>query len=302
MLLVAPLFWRSFPDPIAPPTVTASAVYVLNADTGQAYYHKGGEGEEARLKSITKLVTAHVLVTEVGDLSATVTTVSGDLAPGSTANLQEGDIWTLEDLLWGALLPSGNDAATAIARHVGGLLPGRGDVIDKFVAAMNAAALKMGATDTTLVDPSGLSHSNVGSARDAAKIGAAVFLDKTLGLYGLRKRRRVAVSGPNARTEHLKTTVRMLGADNVFWGKTGTQTRGTSTRNLVIGWRAPNRQRVVAAILGSTSNANRYGDMRAILAQLPLDFPKLMNGPAWPRTRAALAARLDRIRRRRPIE
>ena len=76
---------------IAPPKVTASAVYVLNADTGQPLYRKG-ENKAFRILSITKLITAYVLVQRLGgQLSDAVTITEAHLAPGSTAGLRKGD-------------------------------------------------------------------------------------------------------------------------------------------------------------------------------------------------------------------
>ena len=104
---------------IAPPQVTASSVYVLNADTGQALYQKN-EDKAFRILSITKLITAYVLVQrQGGQLSDTATITQAHLTSGSTVGLRKGDIWSLENLLYGMLLVSGNDAALAIADHVG---------------------------------------------------------------------------------------------------------------------------------------------------------------------------------------
>jgi len=106
-------------EALAPPQVTASSVYVLNADTGQPLYRKN-EDKRYWILSITKLITAYVLVQRMGgQLSDTVTITQSDLANGSTAGLRKGDVWTLQDLLYGMLLVSGNDAAIAIADHVG---------------------------------------------------------------------------------------------------------------------------------------------------------------------------------------
>src|SRR5262249_9215689 len=106
-------------EALAPPQVTASSVYVLNADTGQPLYRKN-EDQRYWILSITKLITAYVLVQRMGGhLSDTVTIAQGDLTTGATAGLQKGDVWTLQDLLYGMLLVSGNDAAIAIADYVG---------------------------------------------------------------------------------------------------------------------------------------------------------------------------------------
>ena len=103
--------------------------------------------------SITKLMTALVAI-ENGDLNATIQ-ITQDMLKGlentSLANIQPGETYTLEQLLYGALLPSGNDAAIAIA-----YLVGNGN-LDNFVAMMNEKAKQIGATGTHYVNPHGLS-------------------------------------------------------------------------------------------------------------------------------------------------
>jgi D-alanyl-D-alanine carboxypeptidase len=86
-------------EAIAPPQVTATSVYVVNADTGQPLYRKN-ENETFWILSITKLVTGYVAVERMsGQLSDTVTITQGDLTSGARAGLRKGDVWTLQDLL-----------------------------------------------------------------------------------------------------------------------------------------------------------------------------------------------------------
>lgn len=103
--------------------------------------------------SLTKLMTTLVAI-ENGDLNATIQ-ITQDMLKGledtSLANIQPGETYTLEQLLYGAMLPSGNDAATAIAYLVGNGNP------DNFVAMMNEKAKQIGATGTHYVNPHGLS-------------------------------------------------------------------------------------------------------------------------------------------------
>ena len=162
--------------PIDPPKVTASAVFVLNADTGQPLYHKN-ENQAVRILSITKLITAYVLVQRLGgQLSDAVTIAQAHLVSGaSSSGLRKGDVWSLEDLLYGMLLVSGNDAALAIADHVGRTILAqekkRGSWIKRFVQEMRSAAAALGARHTQFADPYGLSPSNVATAPDVGLMG-----------------------------------------------------------------------------------------------------------------------------------
>ena len=121
----------------APPEVTASSVFVVNADTGQVLYAKNPD-KVFRILSITKLITAYLLMQRLGgELSDQVTIAQADLVPGSTAGLRKGDVWSLQDLLYGMLLVSGNDAAMAIADYTGRKMLAaekkRGNSIKRFV-------------------------------------------------------------------------------------------------------------------------------------------------------------------------
>jgi len=169
---------------IAPPQVTASSVYVLNADTGRALYQKN-DGKLFRLLSITKLLTAHVLMQRMGNrLDDAVTITQADLVPGSTAGLRKDDVWTLKNLLYGMLLVSGNDAALAIADHVGRTLLAAeekpGSSIKRFVQEMKSAATALGAKNAQFADPYGISPSNLATARDVAVMGRTIFRDQRL--------------------------------------------------------------------------------------------------------------------------
>ena len=265
-------------QPIALPQVTASSVFVVNADTGQTLYRKN-EDKAFRILSITKLITAYVLVQRLGgQLSDTVTITQGDLVPGSSAGLRKGDIWSLENLLYGMLLVSGNDAALAIADHVGRAIlvqeKKRGSSIKRFVQKMRSAATALGASHTQIADPYGLSPSNVSTARDVALIGSTIFRDGRLLPFWQCARRSLSIGGPEARNVTLTSTIEMLGQDDIVGAKTGSHV-SKNIYHLVVGWRAPNGQKIVAVVLGSADHPSRYNDMRAILVELPHDFPEL---------------------------
>ena len=262
----------------APPEVTASSVFVVNADTGQVLYAKNPD-KVFRILSITKLITAYLLMQRLGgELSDQVTIAQADLVPGSTAGLRKGDVWSLQDLLYGMLLVSGNDAAVAIADYTGGKMltaeKKRGNSIKRFVQDMRPTAVALGAKHSQFADPYGLSPSNVSTARDVGAIGSTVFRDERLLPFWQCAHRTVSIGGPQARTVAINSTIEMLGDDNIVGAKTGSHV-GKNIYHLVVGWRAPNGQTIVAVVLGAADHPSRYNDMRAILAALPQDFPEL---------------------------
>jgi D-alanyl-D-alanine carboxypeptidase len=268
----------AFGETMAPQNVTASSIYVSNADTGEVLYRKGDD-KPVRLHSLTKLVTAYVLVQRFGHaLSDQVTIQNRHLTTGASAGLRKGDVWALQDLMYGMLLVSGNDAALAIADHTGRALLAdegkRGDPMKRFVKEMNAAAKGLGAKYARFADPTGLSPSNTGTAQDVALIGAAAFREPTLQPFWRCARRNLSIGGHEPRTITLDSTIEILGGDRIIGAKSGSHV-GNAIYNLAAAWRAPNGQTVVAAVLRSASSPARYDDMRAILAALPRDFPAL---------------------------
>lgn len=123
---------------------------VFNLATGECTY---GQNLFGRMypASTTKILTCLVAI-EQGNLSdmVTVSEHAADQTPDSSvAGLAAGDVMTLKDLLYGLMLRSGNDAAIAIAEHIGGSEEG-------FAKLMNAKAKSLGATQSHFVTPHGL--------------------------------------------------------------------------------------------------------------------------------------------------
>ncbi len=118
--------------------------------------------------SLTKLMTA-LLVLERADLNSEVRVEAEDMTDGATMALAVGDLVSVTDLLWGLLLPSGNDAASALARHVGGSSA-------DFVVLMNQRAQEMGLAQTHFVNPHGLDAvGHVSSAADFLTLTRALW-------------------------------------------------------------------------------------------------------------------------------
>jgi D-alanyl-D-alanine carboxypeptidase (penicillin-binding protein 5/6) len=133
---------------LEPPTITGNAGILMDAKTGKVLYEKNAH---LRMEpaSTTKIMTA-ILALEKGDLSDVVVTgKEPTLVDGTRIYLEEGEKLTLEQMLYAMLLNSANDAAVAIAEHIGGNVP-------SFVKMMNEKAREIGARDTTFVNPHGL--------------------------------------------------------------------------------------------------------------------------------------------------
>lgn len=133
---------------------TAEGAGAFNIDTHQVLYSQN-LFEKLYPASTTKILTAYIILKNC-DLNATVT-VSHDAAnPGhssSVCGLKEGDVITVQDLLYGLLLESGNDAAIALAEYCSGS-------VEEFAKLMNRTAKSFGATNSSFVNPSGLPDEN----------------------------------------------------------------------------------------------------------------------------------------------
>jgi D-alanyl-D-alanine carboxypeptidase (penicillin-binding protein 5/6) len=135
-----------------PPAVTATAALVLDADSGLVLYSKDA-GKRLPMASTTKIMTA-ILVLESLDLETKVmVSRNAHFQTGSVVGLQALEVVTVEQLLYGLLVPSGNDAAVALAEETSGS-------VAKFVAKMNQRAQAMGLTNTRFQNPSGLGATN----------------------------------------------------------------------------------------------------------------------------------------------
>jgi D-alanyl-D-alanine carboxypeptidase (penicillin-binding protein 5/6) len=211
-------------------------------------------------------MTAHLVLREAaGDAKVLdeVVTFSERAAAtrGSSSRLKAGDRLPVRELLYGLLLPSGNDAATALAEHFGPRFKVEGeDGLARFVAEMNrrAAALKM--AETTYLDPHGLGK-NQASPRDLAALAAEAIRDRRFREYvGTRQRRcEVVGKGGEKREVVWENTNRLLGIEGYDGVKTGTTTPAGSC--LVASGRR-GEDRLLVVVLGGASNDGRYADAR----------------------------------------
>lgn len=141
----------------------AKAYLLMDPQTGRVLVEKNSD-EKRAMASTTKIMTA-ILALENGNLNSIVK-VSPKAASvgGSSFWLKAGDEIPLEDMLYGLLLPSGNDAAVAIAENIA-------ETVENFVALMNYKALDIGAYNTQFKNPHGLDEpGHYTTARDLAKI------------------------------------------------------------------------------------------------------------------------------------
>lgn len=160
--------------PCAALDVSASGAVLLDAASGRVLWEHNAH-EKRYIASITKLMTALVAMESGHSLDEMV-----DIKPeytgaeGSSMYLKAGEKLSLEALMYGLLLASGNDAALAVAGHCAGS-------VEAFVAQMNRRAARLGMTNTNFLNPSGLTQEgHVSTAADMAKLAAACMQDATI--------------------------------------------------------------------------------------------------------------------------
>lgn len=146
--------------------ISAESAALIDVQSGRILYGKNMD-KRMRIASLTKIVTAIVAI-ESGKLNDTVTVSKNAYrVEGSSIYLDLGEKQKLIDLVYAIMMRSGNDAATAIAEHVGG------GSVQKFVDMMNAKVKELGLTGTHFANPHGLdAKDHYSTAYDMAKLTA----------------------------------------------------------------------------------------------------------------------------------
>jgi serine-type D-Ala-D-Ala endopeptidase (penicillin-binding protein 7) len=234
------------------PHVRAEAAIIYNPETNQVLWESNGQ-EERSIASITKVMTALVILESGMPLSTPATIQRADVYHASTTYLRAGYKVTAEDLLNLLMIGSDNAAARAIAR----ISPyGSSGFIDR----MNQKAAELGLEKTHYADPSGLLAANVSSAYDMARLIAFASSDERLASI-MRKAAHTIYAGD--RTINVKSTNHLVreGQIDVLGGKTGFISRaGYCVATLL---RLPQTgQQVAVVVLGARSNQGRFWETR----------------------------------------
>lgn len=194
-------------------SISASSAIVMDAGSGTVLYEHNAY-DERTMASTTKIMTC-LIACESGRLDETVT-VSGEMldgVEGSAIYIAAGDKITLRDLVKGAMLASGNDAANSIAVYLGKSVKG-------FAGLMNDKASEIGMTKTVFVTPSGLDEGDHHStAYDMALLASAALRNKELAEICRMKSAQITVNG---KKQTVYNHNKLLSYDEGFIGvKTG---------------------------------------------------------------------------------
>ena len=276
-------------DLVATPEVSAQSAYVFDATSGRELVNLNSEERRAPASTV-KIVTAMVVL-DHADLATELVFLEEDTATEdeSRMGLVAGDTVTVDQLITGLLLPSGNDAARTLARHVGTLLGDEADPIGRFVAEMNAKVAETGLSNTNFTSPDGLSgdENQYTTAFDLAHLGAMAMtyekIEETVSQY----RATVTSIGPEARVYELKNTNLLLetaddseyATDGVIGLKSGSTEQAGAC--LVLAKRQRGGNLVIGVVLGSEltydeagliATDGRWEDMQAIIGSIDDEF------------------------------
>ncbi|WP_433547260.1 D-alanyl-D-alanine carboxypeptidase family protein [Streptomyces sp. CA-294286] len=252
------------------PSIVAKGGFLMDAASGRTYF---GKYADTRLStgSTTKIMTAQVVLSTKGlnlDTKVTIQKAYSDyiVSKGaSSARLIVGDKVSIRQLLYGLMLPSGCDAAYALADKVG-TGKTREARVKSFIGKMNATAKSLGMKNTRFDSFDGISNgSNYSTPRDLSKLAAQTM--KNNHFKAIVKTRsttqRVTTKNGGYRNMSWTNTNKLLGS---YSGAIGVKTgSGKQAKYCLVFAATRGKRTVVGAVLASTNEVNRTADAKKIM-------------------------------------
>ena len=196
--------------PLNARAISAKRAYVLDAVSGRVLYEKA-PNERSLIASTTKIMTALIVCEQCNVLDRMRIPKEAVGIEGSSMYLREGEVLTLQELLYGLMLQSGNDAAVALAIYCGGTVEG-------FTELMNDKARNLGLKNTHFANPNGLdSPGHYSTARDLAVLAAYAMENP---IFRQTVSTKTLMLGQRCMTNHNKLLWQVEGADGVKTGYT----------------------------------------------------------------------------------
>jgi len=260
-----------------PPFVTCKAWAIASGASGEVLW---SQNSESRLDfaSTTKIMTALVVLRLAEQdprvlKEQVVFSTRADATVGSTAGIRVGEKLSVDQLLYGLLLPSGNDASVALAEHFGDRFVASQDsvvsqdgsatnALDRFVAEMNRTAAELGMEQTTYRNPHGLTaKGHLSTARDLLRLAQTAWQLGPLRKYVNTRQHGCTVVGPGGYQRNVvwKNTNRLLAIEGYQGLKTGTTTAAGAC---LLSAAVRNDDQLLMVVLGSKSSDARYVDTR----------------------------------------
>jgi D-alanyl-D-alanine carboxypeptidase (penicillin-binding protein 5/6) len=262
-------------DPLSgPPFVTCKAWAIADRRSGELLWSHNAD-QPLDFASTTKIMTALIILElaerEPGVLDEElVFSRRADETTGSSARVMAGERLPVREALYGLLLPSGNDAAVALAEHFGGRFepPGEAGSTDaedpllRFVTEMNRAAGRLGMSQTVYRNPHGLTaQDHRASARDLVRLAHAAWRIDRFRTYVGTRQHGWTVTGPGGYRRHVvwRNTNQLLPIEGYEGIKTGTTTAAGAC---LISASRRDDDELLMVVLGAESSSARYVDSR----------------------------------------
>ena len=196
--------------PVRAGAISAECAILIDAQTGRVLYEKKAE-EKSLIASTTKIMTALVICEQTNVLDRVKIPKEAVGIEGSSMYLKEGEVLTVQELLYGLMLQSGNDAAVALAIYCGGTVEG-------FTELMNDKAHRLGMTQSHFANPNGLdSPGNYSTARDMAILTAYAMQNP---IFAQTVSTKTITIGERCLRNHNKLLWQLEGANGVKTGYT----------------------------------------------------------------------------------
>ncbi len=190
--------------------ISAESAVLMDAQTGRMLFEKNAD-QRSLIASTTKIMTALVVCEQCNVLDRVRIPKEAVGIEGSSMYLQEGEVLTVQELLYGLMLRSGNDAAMALAIYCGGTVEG-------FAELMNDKAHRLGLTGSHFVNPHGLDNPNhYASARDLSVLAAYAMNNP---IFAKTVSTKTVTVGERVLQNHNKLLWQVDGADGVKTGFT----------------------------------------------------------------------------------
>ena len=190
--------------------LSAEKAIVLDAATGRVLYENNAD-EQSLIASTTKIMTALIICQRCNVLDRVKIPAEAVGVEGSSMYLAEGEVLTVQELLYGLMLRSGNDAAAALAIWCGGTIEG-------FAELMNDKARELGLQSTHFVNPHGLdAPDHYSTARDLAVLTAYAMQDP---IFARTVGAKTVTVGERVLTNHNKLLWQLDGCEGVKTGYT----------------------------------------------------------------------------------
>ncbi len=234
------------------PQINSAAVLIESLDDNFPFFYQQTY-RSWPMASLTKLLTAIVVLEKIGDNKKIEITAKAVAVEGVSGNLKEGEVYSAQDLLKVMLITSSNDAAQAFADYYGE---------SAFLEAMREKAKELKMTQTKIEDASGLADGNISTAGDIARLMRYI-VAKYPDILNWTRLSSVLIQPVNdINVNSLRNIDPLVEEASFLGGKTGTSDKAGQNLTLIYSFRD---KQLLVVILGSH---DRYAEFKNLLAWL----------------------------------